>query len=221
MEQKMDNYSEKYLEYLLGGSRSACSQLAHQFLKENNSINDLYETVFKVALYEVGVLWEKNKISVAAEHLATAITEGILNELFEQIISTQRVNKKVVLSCVENERHQVGIKMVADVFEMQGWESYFLGTGIPIHELKRYLWEENPEVLAISLSIYFNYKNLIHTLEAVRTDFPNLMIIVGGQAFKHVDVSALEKLDKVVYFNDLYVLEQFVKSISLKKHSYE
>ncbi|WP_347838324.1 cobalamin-dependent protein [uncultured Draconibacterium sp.] len=214
MEGKMHNYSGKYLECLLRGNRSACSRLVHRFLKENNSINDLYENVLKVALYDIGVLWENNKISVATEHLATAITEGILNELFEQIISTNRFNRKVVLTCVENERHQVGIKMVADVYEMQGWESYFLGTGIPTHELKRYLREEEPEILAISLSIYFNYKKLIHTIEAVRADFPNLLIIVGGQAFNHVNVSALEKIDKVFYFHDLYVLEQFIKSIN-------
>ena len=75
------------------GNRRKCSVIAHRFLNENNSINDLYEKVIKIALYEVGTLWEQNKISVAAEHLATAITEGILNELFEQIIANKRLNK--------------------------------------------------------------------------------------------------------------------------------
>lgn len=214
MEYSDKKYAERYLNYLLEGNRSKCSALVHQYLNENNSIYDLYETVMKVALYEVGVLWEKNKISVAAEHLATAVTEGILNELFEQIISTKRLNKKVVLTCVDNEQHQVGIKMVADVFEMHGWESFFLGTGIPYHELKNYLLEVKPDVLAISLSIYFNYTNLLKTLALVIADFPDLMIVVGGQAFKHLEVSKIEDLEQVVYFPDLYILEQFVKSIN-------
>lgn len=217
MEKDYALYSEEYLHFLLDGNRSKCSKLVHGFLSENNSISDLYEKVIKVALYKVGELWESNKISVATEHLATAVTEGILNELFEQIISSERINKKVVLTCVDQEQHQVGIKMVADVFEMQGWESYFLGTGIPYHELERYLFDTKPDVLAISLSIYFNYRNLIETLALVRNDFPDLIIAVGGQAFRHVDVSEVEKLEKVLYFPDLYILEQFVKSINQKQ----
>lgn len=214
MENSTKIYAEKYLSYLLEGNRSKCSVLVHQFLKENNSIQDLYENVMKVALYEVGVLWEKNRISVAAEHLATAITEGVLNELFEQIISSKQLNKKVVLTCVESEEHQVGVKMVADVFEMQGWESYFLGTGIPINELVSYLKEIKPDILALSFSIFFNYKSLLNTLELVKAEFPDLMIIIGGQAFNHLDASALGRFDKTIYLPDLYILEQFVKSIS-------
>ena len=90
-----NNFNQEYLANLLLGNRRKCSDIAHRFLNENNSINDLYEKVIKIALYEVGTLWEQNKISVAAEHLATAITEGILNELFEQIIANKRINKKL------------------------------------------------------------------------------------------------------------------------------
>ena len=49
----------------------------------------------------MGRLWETNRITVAVEHLATAITEGILNELFEQIISGKRYSKKVAVACTE------------------------------------------------------------------------------------------------------------------------
>mgnify|MGYP002411033629 FL=1 len=100
-----------FLNELLKGNRASCSAIASDYLKNNPSIKDLYEEVFKVALHEVGILWENNKITVAAEHIATAIVEGIMNEHFEQIISDKRFNKKVVLACVENELHQVGIKI--------------------------------------------------------------------------------------------------------------
>jgi methanogenic corrinoid protein MtbC1 len=206
-------YSQNYLQFVLQGNRSKCSSIVHSYLERNNSIYDLYEQVIKVALYRVGELWEQNKITVATEHLATAITEGILNELFEQIISSDRLEKKVVLTCVDKEQHQVGIKMVADVFEMHGWESYFLGTGIPLGELVKYIEEVRPDILAISLSVYFNFKKLIETLDFVRARFPDLFIIIGGQAFKQVPDSQFKKLDKVIYFPDLYILEQFVKSI--------
>ena len=53
------------------------------------SIKIIYEKLFKISLYKIGELWEYNKISVATEHLASAIVESILNENYLQIISEE------------------------------------------------------------------------------------------------------------------------------------
>lgn len=207
-------FSESYLENLLSGNRKACSEIAKQYLSQNPSIKDLYEEVFKTALYEVGRLWETNKITVATEHLATAITEGILNELFGQIVTGKRYNRKVVVACVEKEQHQVGIKMVADVFEMKGWESFFLGTGIPSSELMRFIHEVKPDMLAISLSVYYNLAGLIKMLEAIRAEFPTLLILLGGQAFAHISENEFDRFGQVVILTDLYLLENYIDTIN-------
>jgi methanogenic corrinoid protein MtbC1 len=188
--------------------------LVKEYLKANPSVLDLYEQVIKTALYEVGKLWENNKISVATEHMATAISEGILNELFELIITDKKFNHKVVVACVENELHQVGVKMVADVFEMHGWESYFLGTGIPLNELIRYISEVKPDILAISLSIYFNFTNLIKMVNEIKKIFPTLTIIIGGQAFSSSNKELPEQLKDTLLIPDLYLLKQFIKTIN-------
>ena len=205
---------QDYLQNLLRGNRTKCSDIAHQYLEQNPSIKDLYERVFKVALYEVGRLWETNQITVATEHMATAVTEGILNELFEKIVPQKKYNKKVVVACVENEKHQVGIKMVADVFEMKGWESLFLGAGIPTSELVKFIHETQPDILAISLSIYFNYANLQKMLEDLRAEFPDLQIILGGQAFNRASAKAILRLGNVLFLPDLYVLEKYIETIN-------
>jgi MerR family transcriptional regulator, light-induced transcriptional regulator len=205
---------QEFLQNLLKGNRANCSAIARQYLAQNPFIKDLYEEVFKVSLYEVGRLWETNQITVATEHMATAIVEGILNELFEQIISGKKYNKKVVVACVENEKHQVGIKMVGDVFEMKGWESFFLGTGIPTSELVKFIHEIQPDILAISLSVYFNFANLLKMLEILRSEFPDLQIILGGQAFTRASEDTLLRMGNVVLLTDLYLLEKYIDSIN-------
>ena len=212
-----DKITNEFLQGLLKGDRVKCSALAHQYLHENHSIKELYENVFKTALYEVGKLWENNKITVATEHMATAITEGILNELFEQIISSERTNKKVVLACVEGEKHQVGIKMVADMFEMKGWESFFLGPGIPTGELIKFIRQKEPHVVAISLSIYFNYANLVKMVETIRAEFPNILLLVGGQAFTRITNNELEEKQNLINLADLNMLEIFIDTINRKQ----
>jgi methanogenic corrinoid protein MtbC1 len=204
------NQSQNYLQSILIGNRQQCQNVVNDFLSENHSVNELYEGVIKPALYEVGRLWEQNKITVATEHMATAITEGILNSLYTSIIPAEYTEKKVVLACVENEEHQVGIKMVADVFEMNKWESYFLGTGFPTVELIRYIDKIKPDLIALSLSIYFNFGNLKHMLGKLKNNFPHIPILVGGQALLHVSENLINNFTNVTYIANLNDLEQFI-----------
>ena len=103
--------------------------------------------------------------------------------------------------------------MVADVFEMNGWDSYFLGTGIPTSELVKYLRQENPDILAISMSIFFNYQNLVRMVKSIKTEFPNLTIIVGGQAFVHKKEGSFTRIENVKYISNLYDLDNYIKTI--------
>lgn len=214
-----ESYPTDFLEQLLKGNRQGCSKIVREILRINPSIKDLYEGVFRTSLYKVGQLWETNQLSVAAEHTATAIVEGILNELFEQLISTKRCNKKVVVACVDKEQHQVGIKMVADVFEMNGWESYFLGTGIPNQELIRYIHEVKPDLIALSLSVYYNFLNFQTLLNLLVNEFPDLQILVGGQALQHISEKNMADYKNVQLLPDLYVLEKYIVSLNSKSKS--
>ena len=111
-----EQLSEIYLTYLLKGDKIGCSNLAIQQISSKKlSITDFYENVIKPALYKVGLLWEMNEIGVATEHLATAITEGVLNDIYSISEHKTLVDRKVVVACTENELHQVGITGVPTV----------------------------------------------------------------------------------------------------------
>jgi methanogenic corrinoid protein MtbC1 len=205
---------KEFLQLLISGNRSKCSELARNYLNKGGSIKELYETIFKKALYEVGELWEYNKISVATEHLISAIVEGILNELYSNISSGYKINKTVIVSCVEDEFHQIGIKMIGDVFEMNGWNAYFLGANTPTNELISFAKILHPDIFAISLSIYFHLPVLEKMIPAIRKEFPELPILVGGQAFRHGGQDVLLKYENVIYKPDLNSTELFIKNFN-------
>lgn len=202
----------RYLSFIINGKRPEAEKLCLNYIEGDNSIKSMYEDIMKPALYKVGELWEQNKISVATEHLATAISEGILNSVYSQVIPDEYSDKKVVLACVENENHQVGIKMVADIFEMNNWESFFLGAGFPTSELIKFTNEKKPDVIAISLSVYFNYKVLVNTIQELRNSFPDLPIIVGGQALLHLEDKINNSWENVFYISSLNELEEYIKT---------
>jgi len=203
--------SDEFLSSLISGNRKDCSKIAIEKLLSDPSVINLYEELLKPALYSVGKLWENNKISVATEHLATFISEAILNESYDQVISDIRIGKKVVVACVEKEYHQVGIKMVANVFENNGWDALFLGANVPVTELIIFIKSENPDMLALSLSIYFHLPTLEEMLKLIRLEFPELPVIVGGQAFMHGGREVAEKFVNVKFIGDLHELDYFIK----------
>lgn len=204
---------EQYLSSLLKGRRSACTGIVQQLLEQEIELKTLYMDLFQKSLYEVGELWERNKISVAKEHLATAITEGLFNLVYAEFFDKRdSTGKKVVISCAANEFHQVGGKIVADVFEMHGWESHFLGANTPVEELVGYIQDSDPDLLGMSLSVYFNLPSLQKGLEAVRADFRHLDVFVGGQAFRWGGLEVLKAYPGAQYLQSLDALEAQILS---------
>ena len=163
-------------------------------------------------MYEVGKLWELHKISVATEHLATALTESILSELYSYIIANKKNNFSIIASCVEEEEHQVGIKMVCDVFESNGWNSYFLGATTPTKDLISFAHIINPTLFALSLSIFYHLPTLEQMIQLIRIEFPNTPILVGGQAFTRGGKETIFQYTNVFYLEDLYSINSFIKN---------
>ena len=211
---QLHNPHKEFLDLLVMGNRIGCSEFVLKQLDNNVSIKSIYEDIIKNALYEVGELWEYNKISVATEHLASAIVETIINVLYYRVISHEKNNKKIVVACVENEFHQIGIKMVSDMFEMHGWTTNFLGANTPTHELINFTRTTKPDLLALSLSIYFHVPILEKMLQTIRKEFPDLPILVGGQAFRNGAKEVLLKYDNVTYLPDLHSVEIFIKNLN-------
>lgn len=205
---------KEFLESLISGDRPSCSNYARKYLEQNHTIQELYEEVLKTSLYDVGKLWEYNQISVATEHLAAAIVEAILNEFYQDIASNEKNDKRIILSCVEEELHQIGIKMISDVFEMNGWYSYFLGANTPTKDLIGYTRVIQPDLLGISMSIYFHLPGLEDMLQWIRKEFPDLPVLVGGQAFIHGGKEVLEQYDSVYYKPDLRSTESFINELT-------
>ena len=209
--------SDAYLSALLKGNRAECSQIVQAYLASNASLVELYEEVMKPALYEVGRLWETNMISVAREHIATAITEGIMNELYASIAAVEKAPYRVVLTCVENEPHQVGIKMVSDIFEMNGWDAYYVGSGIPPSEIIASIKEFQPHLIAISLSVFFNYKSLVMLIKQIRESYPHMPLLIGGQAVRHLTNYKLPPFENLTILDNLYLIKDYLSTFSSQK----
>jgi methanogenic corrinoid protein MtbC1 len=204
----------RYLDGLLANDRQQCRLSFEQWLESDPGLRSLYEDLVRRSLYEVGDRWERGRISVATEHLATAITESLLNLAYPRLFAQPRIGKSAVVACVANEYHQIGGKMVADLFELNGWRGYFLGANTPVRDVKELIAEKRPDAVALSVAVAFNLDTLVTVAAEIRAAFPELPILVGGQAFRWGGRERVERLSGVRFLASLDELEAWIKDHS-------
>jgi methanogenic corrinoid protein MtbC1 len=204
---RIETVYDGYLAALLAGNKGECGGIVTKLLEGGIPIRALYRELFQRAMYQVGDLWEHNRISVAKEHLATSVTEFLLTLVYPRLFAVEHCGRKAVVACVANEYHQLGAKMVADIFELNGWDGYFLGANTPVTDLVALLEEEQPDFLALSLSVYFNLPTLLDTLKIVRESFADLNILVGGQAFRWGGAASVANFPRVTCLESIDELE--------------
>jgi methanogenic corrinoid protein MtbC1 len=177
--------ASEYLAALLSGDRHKAQRLIHSAVESGTGIRDIYLQVFQPAQHEVGHMWQTNRISVADEHFCTAATQSIMIDLYPKIISSHRIGKTLVAACVGSELHEIGIRMVADFFEMEGWDTYYIGAGARHDEIIAAVKERKADLLALSATMTYHVDTMQTLIRLVRTraNAPNLKIMVGGLPF--------------------------------------
>ncbi len=203
---------QRYLAALLAGDRHQCRAIFESRLELDIGLRRIYQDLVQRSLYEVGTMWEQGRASVATEHLATAITESLLSLVYPRLFNHPLLGKSAVVTCVSNEYHQVGGKIVADLFELNGWRGYFLGANTPVKTLLDFINDKAPNVVALSSTVYFNLENLLKTAAAIQTEFPAVPILVGGQAFRLGGRARAERIPGVRCLVSLDELESCIKS---------
>ncbi len=181
----LENLAQQYLELVLAGRRQLASTLILKAVEEGTPVKAVYLDVFQPALREVGRLWEENRISIAQEHLATAVTQLVMSQLYPRVFSSERRGLALVATCLGGELHEVGVRMVADFFEMGGWDTYYLGANTPDEAVVAELQRVNAALLGVSVTISSHLARAASLIKRVRAQrgLERLKILVGGLPF--------------------------------------
>ena len=176
-----------FLHALLIGERQAALGIAREALRTAPRATDVYVDVFQRSLEEIGRRWQLNRITVAQEHMATAIVQFVLAQLYSSMVRTGPSRGVALVTGVEGELHQVGANLVADALEMDGWRVRFLGTNVPHEGIVEAASEMKAGIVAISATMLFNVDPVARLVESVREMRGSAVprILVGGGAFRH------------------------------------
>jgi len=177
-----------YLDDLLQARRAEAFAMIQTVLACGTSIQDLYMRILQPVQHEIERLWQLNRITVAQEHYATAATQSLIAQLYPRIFSMPRCGKKLVATCVGEELHELGLRMVCDFFELEGWTTLFLGASTPTPALLQMVAVQQPDLLMVSATMTFHLREMSSLIAATRRDpgCRDIPILVGGRPFNLV-----------------------------------
>lgn len=184
-EQPLGALAQHYFEALMNTDRLRASQLILDQVEAGTPIKAIYLHVFQPVQREIGRRWQINEITVAQEHYCTAATQMIMSQLYPYIFNNEKAGHRLVATCVGDELHEIGVRMVADFFEMAGWDTYYLGANVPANSIIGAVVERKAEVLAVSVTMTFHVSSVKSLIEQVRANEAarHVKIMVGGYPF--------------------------------------
>jgi len=177
--------ASRYLELLLHKQAATAIMLLLNTVQDGLPLKELYLQILQPTQYELGRLWQTGQINVAEEHYCTAATQQVMTRLYPRIFSTPKNGRVLVATCVWGELHEIGLRMVADLFELEGWDTHFFSSNTPFDELKQALGDYHANLLAISATMSAHIPE-VHKLVSRTHDalFPTpVKIMVGGYPF--------------------------------------
>jgi cobalamin-dependent methionine synthase I len=100
---------------------------------------------------------------------------------------------------------------VADLLEWSGWRGYYLGANVPVDAMQTLIEEKCPDAVALSASLSVRLGTLATAVTEIHKAFPDLPILVGGQALSWGGRGGTKGLPGVHYLKSLDELETWVK----------
>jgi methanogenic corrinoid protein MtbC1 len=168
-------------------------------------IEQVYSGLVLPAMNQVGVLWQRNEISVADEHAATEIGRYVLFRVIDALPREKPLGMKALVACVPGEEHDVGAQVAGGVLDAKGWDIVYVGRSAPEAEIVKVLDSERPHLAVFTVTLVARLPAARDLLMTVRSRFEGTKIIVGGRAALIAGDVLAQHVDAVVEgFGDLH-----------------
>lgn len=173
----------EYLATLLADDRIGAIRVIMEAHRTGVSVPELYVRVLQPTMYQIGQLCQQGDLTISQEHRSGLTTQAVMARLSAERLGVARHGRSIVACSVGNELHEIGARMICDIFELNGWDSYCPGAAVP---LDRVLWAvgvQEADLLALSVTMSINLEDCYQVAVAARERFSNLRIAVGGRPF--------------------------------------
>ena len=158
-------------------------------VEQGLGIEELYTQVLEPFLASVGRGWQEARTAVWEEHLIvgamrTAI-EALYPRVLEQKAQVETLPLTVAFFCPPEETHDVGLRMLADRFDLRGFRTVYVGAATPVDQMVECVRSTGARVVCLSASTHYQRTALHNVVAHLRESLPGTRIVVGGPAFAY------------------------------------
>jgi methanogenic corrinoid protein MtbC1 len=153
-------------------------------------IPTLYSEILEPALNRFYCDIDDKKKCIWKEHIRSSIIRTIIEICYPYIIKERNLKGlkplgvRVLIGCPAEEHCDTGARMIADIFTLNGFESFFVGADTPREEIKDAVEILKPKFVFLNITNYYTLVEVAQIISLIRekTKFEG-KIIVGGTAF--------------------------------------
>ncbi|MEW6709734.1 MAG: cobalamin-dependent protein [Candidatus Riflebacteria bacterium] len=184
-EKNLPPEAEKFIDALLSQDFGRAVKQAEEHCETGNSLELFYQGSVKPAMYEIGNRWERGEISVAEEHLATAVAQIVVSTLQGKMFPVTKRRGRAVVAASVGELHDLGARMISHCLEVDGWEVIFLGANLPLVDLINFVQKTKPEFVGLSVAMPYHLHYVKKVVDKFKADpeLSKVPLLIGGQVF--------------------------------------
>ena len=184
----MEPFQVPFLRAILAGDIAAALAVARD--ARERGLPFFYEQVVTASLVEVGRRWEIGEITVADEHVATAVAQSVIASFYPSFPWAPE-GPRAVVACIAGERHELGARMAADLLAYDGWNVQFVGADVPLDALLELVVRDRPQFVGLSIGLPERLPQLQTAIARLRAEVPACRVVVGGRALARLDTGSL------------------------------
>ncbi|MCE7792360.1 B12-binding domain-containing protein [Salipaludibacillus sp. CUR1] len=182
-----------FTDALLQGDHAKSLSIVNKW-RDNYTRFYIYNKLITPAMYEIGRRWQANEISVAQEHLATAVCDFVLTQTEHDLVRyspAPEATPKALFFTVEDEHHYLGMKMVSILFREKQWNVKYYQSNLPVDHVMNEIVQWKPGVIGLSFSIVHRANGLTSYLKKFSELDYEPEILVGGRLMNQYDFSSI------------------------------
>jgi methanogenic corrinoid protein MtbC1 len=208
----MEQIREVVLEEALQGDSDGLFDLFIYLIKNRIRFSNLVDEIIQPVLEKVGYLWEKNRLKVGDEHIASAAVKTALSRLVVHLPHQKKKNIKVICACSEGEYHDIGVQALAYELELNGYTLHYLGANTPFQSITEAVKKDKPSYIFISsTSPVFSEDEFVKKVKKLTkaSSATNSKLILGG---KYVQKFSNDYLGCDAVVNSIKEVNHFLKT---------
>lgn len=176
-----DRLAIRYIQAVVAGNALTGMEVVIDAVREGLSLRDAMLKVLLPAQREAGHLWHLNRISVAEEHMVTSTTQRLMAVLASYAEHIPDRGRTAVAAAVAGNTHDIGIRAISYLLELEGWRTIYLGPDVPRREFPEAIECFDADIVMLSLALTTQVPALRRTIDAIRARCgDSVKILVGG-----------------------------------------